>query len=252
MPFSTKLFQEIYKLEPDLKTVMLELLSEIERNREESINRKEFLAFAQKTDENFLRVWSSIEKLTEAQKKSEERLTRVEKVVEELAEAQKRTEQRLEELAEAQKKTEDAIKKLTIKLEDMSDELGGISNTIGYGLEDKVYSVLKKVIKEDFNIDVNKLYRKNIVYSTNKFDEINIYGEGIIDGEKIYIIGECKAQFGPNDVSKYLNLLKRVEKHLVHKVTPLTVAYQYHPLAEQKLQEEKIRYYWSYELIETP
>ena len=109
---------------------------------------------------------------------------------------------------------------------------------------------MKKVIKKELNIDVDRLYRKNIVYSADKFDEINIYGEGVIDGEKIYIIGECKAQFGPKDINKYLNLLKRIEKHLAHKVIPMTVAYQYHPLAEQKLQEEKIRYYWSYELIE--
>ena len=60
--------EEIDPLQPDLRAVMIELLKEIERQREESITRTIFEEFAKRTEENFNRVWSSIAELTEAQK----------------------------------------------------------------------------------------------------------------------------------------------------------------------------------------
>lgn len=74
MPFSVKLMKELDKLEPYMKSVMLELPSEIERNRKESVTRKEFLEFARHTDENFQKVWKSIGELADAQKRTEERV----------------------------------------------------------------------------------------------------------------------------------------------------------------------------------
>jgi len=41
MPFSAGLIEEIEKLKPELRGVFIELLKEIERDREESITRKE-------------------------------------------------------------------------------------------------------------------------------------------------------------------------------------------------------------------
>ncbi len=228
MPFSVKLLQQLDKLGPDLKLVMFELLAEIERDREGHVARQEFLGFVQKTDENFQRVWTAIGKLVEVQ-------SRLETVVEELAQAQKRT--------------AEEIWQLTRKIDDLSGQVGGLSNTVGYGLEDRSYPILKQVLKRDFGIDVERLIRKNIVYAHNLFDEINIYGEIVSNGEKTYVVGECKAQFGPKDVDKYLTLLKRVGKHLGGKVISLALAYHFHPEAEERLKVQGIKYYWSYELF---
>ena len=49
------LIEEIDRLQPDLRAVMIELLKEIERQREESITRTIFEEFAKKTEENFNR-----------------------------------------------------------------------------------------------------------------------------------------------------------------------------------------------------
>lgn len=169
-------------------------------------------------------------------------------IVRELGEAQKRTEQRVEELAVAQKKTEEAIKELIYRVENLTDEVGGISHTIGYRLEDHSYPRLKIILKERFNLDVEKLYRKNIVYSIDHFDEINIYGEARRKGKKLFVIGECKSQFGPKDVDRYLKLIDRVKHHLQAEVFPLALSYNFHPRAEEKLADKKIPYLWSFEL----
>jgi len=47
MPFSAGLIEEIEKLKPELRGVFIELLKEIERDREESITRKEFREFVE-------------------------------------------------------------------------------------------------------------------------------------------------------------------------------------------------------------
>ena len=229
MVYSVKFIKELDKLEPDLKAVLIELLAEIERNREESITRKEFLNFGEKTEESFQRVW---------------------KTIEELSEAQKRTEKRVEELAQAQQRTEEALRKLTLRVDDLAQQVGGISHTVGYGLEDRSYRQLKKILKRDFNINTEKLYRKNIVYSENKFDEVNIYGEAKKNGEKLFVIGECKAQFGPKDVTRFLKLIDRLKPRLNGTIFPIALAYHYHPHAEKKLEDQNIKHFWSFDVLE--
>jgi predicted nucleic acid-binding Zn-ribbon protein len=83
-----------------------------------------------------------VAELGEAQKRTEERL-------EELAEAQKRTEETLAGLVEAQKRTEKnvadlakAIQLLTRELRETRRELGGLSRSVSYALENEAYRFL--------------------------------------------------------------------------------------------------------------
>lgn len=121
-------------------------------------------------------------------------------VFRELAKAQKRTEGRVVELAEAQKQTETGlialtkeVRTLTRSHKELQRKVGGISNTIGYGLEDKAFPILPDLLKRDFGIEVDKLYRRFLLYPDGKDDEANIYGEGKREGKKVYVIGEAKA-----------------------------------------------------------
>ena len=149
MPISAKLARKISILDPQTQEVILDLIEELDRQQEERITRKEFLEFAQKTQENFDRVWQAINELAEAQKRNEveirklwqavQELTEAQKrneveirklwqAVQELTEAQKRTEIRLNELAEAQKRTEirlnelaEAQKRTEIRLSELAE-----------------------------------------------------------------------------------------------------------------------------------
>ena len=128
MPFSVELIKRLEAVDPTIREVLIALLEEVERQREESITRKEFLEFAKRTEESFQRVWEAIERLTKAQEESERRIGRLETAVQELAEAQKKTEARVNELAEAQKKTEirlnelaEAQKKTEVRLNELAE-----------------------------------------------------------------------------------------------------------------------------------
>lgn len=52
-------------------------------------------------------------------------------------------------------------------------------------------------------MDVNIVDRRNIIYPDGKYDEINIYAEGMKNGKISFIIGECKAQPGKKDIDKF-------------------------------------------------
>ncbi|RMD52466.1 MAG: hypothetical protein D6828_05710, partial [Nitrospirae bacterium] len=210
MPYSTHIIKLLEEIEPSLRKVLIAILEEIERQREESITRKEFLEFARHTDENFQKVWTAINELTEAQKKSEQRLTRIEKAVEELTEAQKKTEQRVNELTEAQKKSEQRLTRIEKAVEELTEAqkkteqrvnelteaqkkteaeveslarsmkelkkmVGGLSDSVGYGLEDRIFPYIREFALKEYGIEVEILDRRNVVYPDGRYDEVNIY-----------------------------------------------------------------------------
>jgi DNA repair ATPase RecN len=81
------------------------------------------------------RTEQRVEELAQAQQRTEQR-------VEELAQAQQRTEQRVEELAQAQKQTEKVVQELVKGQKDLRRQVGGLSGTIGYTLENTAYKAL--------------------------------------------------------------------------------------------------------------
>ncbi|MCS7216066.1 MAG: hypothetical protein NZ826_08010, partial [Thermodesulfovibrio sp.] len=102
--FSVEIFEEIEKLEPDLRKAFIKILKDIEKNLGEVVRREDFLEL-KKVVEN---IGKKIEELTEAHRRAEERISRLEEsvsrlehVVSELAEAQKRTEERVSRLETA-------------------------------------------------------------------------------------------------------------------------------------------------------
>jgi hypothetical protein len=106
--------------------------------------------------------------------------------------------------------------------------VGGITNTIGYELEDKAYPALPMLLKRDFGLEVDRLYRRFLIYPDGKDDELNIYGEGQHDGKKVYVVGEAKAQLGRGDVNRFLRKVTRVKAFLGAEMIPLVLTYMAH------------------------
>ena len=123
------------------------------------------------TREDFNALKQVVEELAQAQKKTEERLGRVEAAVKELAQAQKRTEEELCSLVREHAKTREMV--------------AGLSDTVGYGLENQAYKALPRLLERDFDLKIkDRLARRYIVYKDGKEDEVNVYGWGMKDGKK--------------------------------------------------------------------
>ncbi len=170
-------------------------------------------------------------------------------IVKELAEAQTRTEQRLEQLAEAQTRTEEALQKLTQEQGEARKQLGGISMTIGYTLENEAFKALPGLLQRDFGIIVRgKPKRKYVTDNKGKSIEVNIIGEATKEGKEIVIVGETKSQLSKNDVDSFvrrkLNRLEGVfEEMFPVLVTHMTSSSD----VEEYAKEKGIVLYYSYD-----
>jgi len=101
-------------------------------------------------------------------------------VIEELAQAQKKTEQRVEELAQAQKRTEEELCSLVREHAKTREMVAGLSDTVGYGLENQAYKALPRLLERDFDLKIkDRLARRYIVYKDGKEDEEYARQKGI-------------------------------------------------------------------------
>lgn len=180
------------------------------------------------------KVWEAIRELTEAQKKAEERLTRLEKAV--------------EELAEAQKKTEESLKNLIIEFGEMKRQIGGITDTIGYTLENEAFKNLPGLLLKDFGIKIEermkRTYLKNI---EGEEKEVNIYGVGKRDGEEVTIIGKAKSQLSKNEIDKFLKKIEKF-KGVYKNIVPIIVTHMIsEPDAEEYGKAKGVKIYYSYD-----
>jgi len=244
MPYSTSIIKLLQNIEPGLREVLIALLEEIERQREETVTKKEFLELNRIVQE----LAQAQRELAEAQKRTEQR-------VNELAEAQKRTEQRLNELAEAQKELAEAQKRTEEELRNLIEEhrktrsmLGSLQHTVGYSLEDKSFAALPALLKKDFGIEViEDLKRDYIKVTHNKYMEVNILGKGRKNGKEIWIIGECKSQIKKRDVDKFINNINTLNKVLEGEKLYLIVTYQTSPPTRNYINEKGLKLYFSYQ-----
>lgn len=286
MIFSVDIIEELEKIDPSLRSVLIKIFRGIEKTIGEVVKREDFielknevtnltktikeLAEVQKqSEERLSRLEQVVEELAEAQKKteealnelaeaqkqSEERLTRVEKAIEELTEAQKKSEERLnrvekaiEELAEAQKKTEEALNKLTEEHRKTRENLGGLAHTVGYFLENEAYKYLPMLLKRDFNIEVEgELIRDYVEVSPYNFEEINIIGKGKIDGKEVVILGEAKTQLKKTDIDKFLVKVKKLDKIYPSDKILICVTHQAHPAVRIYAKQKDVKIYYSYQ-----
>ncbi len=267
MPISVAFIRELDNVDPQLRHILLSMFEELERQREESVTKKEFnelqkivrnlgetvkeLAVAQKQTE------IQVKKLVAAQAKSEERLTRLEKAVEELTVAQAKSEERLtrlektvEELAEAQKRTEEEITKLVKRMDVFEDRLEGISNSVGYGLENSAYRNLPKLLAERYSLKVEGRLVRRYINLGQKAIQVNIYGHARKNGKRFLILGECKVRPSKKEIGRFEKYAMRIAKQEnEEEVFLLFVAHDFPPQIEELLQNKGIAYFWSYEFV---
>ncbi|MCM8805010.1 MAG: chordopoxvirus fusion protein [Candidatus Omnitrophica bacterium] len=177
-----------------------------------------------------------VEELAQAQKKSEERLTRLEEVVEELAQAQKNTEQE--------------IRKLTISLTETRKMVGGLSDTVGYGLEDRAIKALPDILKNNYKIEISKPLLRKILKSNGMRFELNIFGVGKKGGKEIYIIGEAESKLSKSHIDRFIKKVSFLEENKIISKNKflLMVSYMIEPEIEDYAKRKGIEIIWSYQL----
>jgi seryl-tRNA synthetase len=239
-----------------------------ERVREIRVTREDFNELkgaVQELAQAQARTEQRVEELAQAQARTEQRVeelaqaqARTEQRVEELAQAQARTEQRvggleraMQELAQAQARTEQQIEKLVEAQQNLAQQVGRLSDTIGFGLEDIAKVVLPGYLQRHFGVMLEGVLGEELnrhFFHINGTDvEINLYGEGQRDGQRVVVLGEAKSRIYGNDVEKFAHNLVVMDHVLKGEVVRVMFGYFIHPSAEIAARERDILLVASYQ-----
>jgi predicted transcriptional regulator len=218
----------------DQLAVRMDQLAEAQKRTEERVDQLTI-----RMDQLAVRM----DQLAEAQKRTEEQLHLLTLRVDQLAEAQKVTEQKLAELAEAQKRTE-------IRLDKTNEQLGGLSMSFGYFLENESYKYLPALLLKDYGLKVEgELTRSYLKDKQDGYLEVNILGQGIKDGKQYLIVGESKSQLSVNSIDKFIyKKLERIVTPEGKKVFPILVCHMVSgPEVADYAKRREIALYYSYQ-----
>lgn len=92
--------------------------------------------------------------------------------------------------------------------------VAGLSDTVGYTLEDRALQGLLRLLPEAHGITVeDRLVRRYVEYPEGGLDEVNIFGRGHRNGTNLTIVGKANAKPGKRDVDRFLKLVARLQKH---------------------------------------
>lgn len=188
---------------------------------------------------------AAMQRLAEAQARTEERLDRLEAAVQRLAQAQARTEKRVDRLedavqrlAEAQARTEAAVQKLSEGMDALRQEVGALSENVGFGLEGIARTVLPGYLERHLDIHVlgplGEELQPRLIGPEGREEEFDLYGIGVRDGEQTTIVGEVRSRIYSDDVRRFLQRIATVRSDLPEDTLPVLFGYNVHPAAREE------------------
>ena len=251
----------------------VELKTEVEKL---TISVRDLTSSVKELTENQKKLEEKFQQLVDTQRQTEEKLNRLTEKVEQLTERLDQLTERVNQLAEAQRQTEERLNKLTERVElltasvkELSEnqkkleerlikveeglkltrkEVGGLAHTVGYSLEDRAYKSLPKLLKKDFDVDIEgKLIRTYLELGKEKFIEVNIYGKGRQKDKQVVIIGEGKSQLKKTDVDKFLKTIEMIKGFFTENIIPIMITYQTLPQVDGYAEEKGVKIYYSYD-----
>ena len=198
-----------------LEATVQELVEIVRRHEERLAAVEERLAAVEErlasAEERLARLEDIVAKLVEAQYHLEQRMgelaeaqRHLEQRMEELAEAQRRTEQQLQQLAEAHYRLEEVVTQLIRRVDQMSLQLGQLSNRLGLDLEVDAEEVLMSLLKER---GIRPLQEPFAIEVDGEMDVV--VPVELPTGERPWIIVEVKGRLRRKELGEFLQRLQR-------------------------------------------
>ncbi len=222
-------------------------LIEAHARLEEAVVR---LAEAQaRTEERVARLEENQRRLEEAQIRTEERLARVE-------EGQRRLEEALARLAEAQAQAEERIARLERLMEQMTRQVGALSDVIGGDLEDAAYIVIHDTFTRELGWKVDVLERTFLRWDNHEL-EVDIMGRAYDPARpkyEIWIVGEAKYNITVGEVERFAKKLPLISEYLTRQgeekkerlIVPVCFCYRARPEVRERIYDLGFHLVFSY------
>jgi hypothetical protein len=138
------------------------------------------------------------------------------------------------------------VAKITEIVQNLTNEVRRISETLSYGFEDMARAVVPGWLYRHEGIVVEDLVRKFFTVEGEEV-EVNLYGEGSRAGRKVYVLGEAKSRIYGDDVWRFHSAVYRIPKLLKDgDVYMLMFGFYIHPTAEKAAEKLGVRLIASY------
>ena len=179
------------------------------------------------TLEDFSQLKDSINRVAVAQEKTERELRA-------LAEAQKELAESHKEMAEAHKEMAEAQKETAWSMKDLRKQVGGLSQSVGYGLEAYAMERIPKILAERLGLVEESSGPEQFVYPDGTEDEIDVVVRGTIGGRRVVFLCETKTNITPQEIRDFLLVADRVRPQVgCDDVHTLCFAYRASPESRQ-------------------
>lgn len=219
---------------------LTEVVKELAESQRKTESRVQELAVAQGRTEEGLKelttaeqqTQQSLKKLATAQEGTEQRLK-------ELATAQERTEQGLERLAlaheslaQSQEELAEAQTELTWAMKDTRKQLGGLAQSVGYGLEAYAMDRIPRILAKQMPFIEEMAGPEQFVSPAGEQDDIDVVVRGTLAGRPVVFLCETKTNISPQEVREFLATVERVRPQVgCDDVRILYFAYRANPEA---------------------
>lgn len=262
-----KIFNELKEsLDPVAAEKIVTVIGSVYEELKNSVTKVEFNELKEVVKEladSQNRTEKSLEQLTESVQQLTGRFDQLAGRLEQLAERMNLFTERMdlltirmneltENVSRLERKVEDLVgetKRINVRFGDMKQEIGGLSHTVGYRLEDEAMKSLPALLKRDFSIEAQDSFTRDYVeIGPSKYMEINIWGHGLQGSKPLELIGEAKSQLKKKDVDKFLQDLKTLRPIFDKEIFPILVTYQTSPEVRRYIEAKNIALYFSYQL----
>jgi hypothetical protein len=141
----------------------------------------------------------------------------------------------MEELTAAQTRMAAAQARTDLAVQALAQQVGRLADTIGFTLEDLAREVTPAYLAQHYSIHVPQLDRHFIRLDGQEL-ELDLYGNGQRDGERVTVVGEVRSRIYGRDVEDAVRQTARLAPQL--SGTPMTVLFGFviHPSARETAQ----------------
>jgi hypothetical protein len=166
---------------------------------------------------DFQALTGVVRELAEAQQRTEVRMEELADAQRGLAAAQERTEVRMESLAAAQERTEarmeelaEAQREFTWAMRDTRKQLGGLAQSVGYGLEAYAMERIPRILSRQMPFVEEASGPEQFVSASGVEDDVDVVVRGTLAGRPVVFLCEAKTNITPEEVRDFLPMVDRV------------------------------------------
>ena len=186
------------------------------------------------TLEDFSQLKDSINRVAVAQEKTERELRALAEAQKELAESHKEMAEAHKEMAEAHKEMAETQKETAWSMKDLRKQVGGLSQSVGYGLEAYAMERIPKILAKRLGLVEESSGPEQFVYPDGTEDEIDVVVRGTIGGRRVVFLCETKTNITPQEIRDFLLVADRVRPQVgCDDVHTLCFAYRASPESRQ-------------------